>query len=185
MFYFTMYANASETGRLFLAILPDSDRRAEIYRKAEIIKRAHAFRGQLTAPDRLHVTLFPLSGLPRPVVATACEAVADMKAGPFDVSFDRTMSFRGRVGSRPFVLTGESGLRRLRSFRRSLATAMMRKGLRFMARRDFTPHVTLLFDDRAVEENPFGPIGWTVHDIVLIRSQRGHTHLARWRLLQV
>lgn len=88
LFYFTMYANASETGRLFLAILPDSDRRAEIYRKAEIIKRAHAFRGQLTAPDRLHVTLFPLSGLPRPVVATACEAVADMKAGPFDVSFD-------------------------------------------------------------------------------------------------
>ena len=177
-----MYANASETGRLFLAVLPDADRSAEIYRMAEIVRRAHKFRGQLTAPDRLHVTLFPLSGLPQPVVATACEAVAEMKAEPFDVSFDRTMSFRGRIGSRPFVLTGESGLRRLKSFRRSLAATMMSKGLRFMARRDFTPHVTLLFDGRAVEENPFGPIGWTVRDIVLIRSLRGHAHLARWAL---
>jgi 2'-5' RNA ligase len=180
-----MYSAADQTSRLFLAILPDAGTSAAIYRKAEIIKRAHAFRGQLTAPDHLHVTLFSLGGLPRPVVATACEAVGEMKAEPFDVSFDRTMSFRGRAGSRPFVLAGEAGLRRLKSFRRSLAAAMMRKGLRFSARRDFTPHVTLLFDDRAVEENPFGPIGWTVRDIVLVRSLRGHTHLARWRLLQV
>jgi 2'-5' RNA ligase len=180
-----MHATASETGRLFLAVLPDADTSAAIYRKARIIKRAHGFRGRLTAPDHLHVTLFSLSGLPEPVVATACEVVAATKAGPFDVLFDRTMSFRGRAGSRPFVLTGESGLRRLRSFRRSLAAAMMRKGLQLVARRDFTPHVTLLFDDRSVEQNPFGPIGWTVHDIVLIRSLRGHAHLARWRLLQV
>jgi 2'-5' RNA ligase len=179
-----MYANASETGRLFLAVLPDADMSEEIYRMAEIIKRAHGFRGQLIAPDRLHVTLFPLSGLPEPVVQRACEAIDEVRAAPFDVSFDRTMSFRGRAGSRPFVLTGQTGLRRLRSFRRSLAATMMSKGLRFMARRDFTPHVTLLFDDRAVEENPFGPIGWTVRDIVLIRSLRGHRLLARWRLLQ-
>jgi len=180
-----MYANASETGRLFLAVLLDADTSAKIYRMAEIIKRAHNFRGQLTARDRLHVTLFPLSGLPEPFVQTACEAIDEVRAASFDVSFDRTISFRGRAGSRPFVLAGESGLRRLKSFRRSVAAAMMRKGLLFMSRRDFTPHVTLLFDDRAVEENPFGPIRWTVRDIVLIRSLRGHAHLARWRLLQV
>jgi 2'-5' RNA ligase len=180
-----MHSSASQTSRLFLAVLPDADTSAEIYRKATIMKRARQFRGELTAPDHLHVTLFSLGGLPQPLIATACEAVAEIKAEPFDVSFDRTVSFRGRVGSRPFVLAGESGLRRLKSFRRSLASAMMRKGLQLMAHRDFTPHVTLLFDDRAVEENPFGPIDWTVRDIVLIRSLRGHAHLARWRLLQV
>jgi RNA 2',3'-cyclic 3'-phosphodiesterase len=149
---------------------------------AEIITRAHKFQGQLTARDRLHVTLFQLSGLPEPFVQGACEAIDEARVAPFDVSFDRTMSFRGRPGNRPFVLTGVEGLRRLKSFRRSLAAALMEKGRVFPARRDFAPHVTLLFDDRAVEENPFGPIGWTVRDDVLIRSLRGHRHLARWTL---
>src|SRR5258708_23124674 len=128
-----MYPNASQTSRLFLAVLPDADASAEIYRVAEIIKRVHKFRGRLTAPDHLHVTLFPLNGLPEPFVRNACEAVAETRAAPFDVSFDRTVSFRGRPGSRPFVLAGETGLYRLKSFRRSLAAAMMKKGLSFMA----------------------------------------------------
>ena len=80
------------------------------------------------------------------------------------------------------MLTGDAGLHRLKSFRRSLAAAMARRGLTFLGRGAFTPHVTLLFDDRAAEENPFGPIGWIVRDIVLVHSQRGHAHLARWPL---
>lgn len=69
---------------------------------AEIITRAHKFQGQLTARDRLHVTLFQLSGLPEPFVQGACEAIDEARVAPFDVSFDRTMSFRGRPGNRPW-----------------------------------------------------------------------------------
>lgn len=177
-----MYSGASQTSRLFLAVLPDVDTSAKIHRMAAILKRAHQFRGQLTAHDRLHVTLFTLSGLPQCLIEKACEAVAEAKAKPFDVSFDRTMSFRGRPGSRPFVLAGATGLSELKSFRWSLAAAMSKRGIRFLGRRDFTPHVTLLFADRAVEENPIGPIGWTVRSVVLICSAQGHTHLAQWPL---
>ena len=170
-------------GELFLAILPDAKASAQIHEMAVILKAAHAFRGRLTAPERLHVTLFSLGGLCEDVVSKACSAIDELKAEPFDVSFDHTVSFHGRPGSRPFVLAGGIGLGRLKLFRRLLADAFaQRDGLKHLGRRDFTPHVTLLFDDRAVDEHPFGPIGWTVRDLVLIHSMNGHDHLARWPL---
>jgi RNA 2',3'-cyclic 3'-phosphodiesterase len=136
------------------------------------------------------------ANLPRAIVCTrpcfrlqACQSrqfasdvVAETRAEPFEVSFDCTMSFRGGRGNRPFVLTGSAGLNRLKSFRRSLAVVFKKRGLGFLARRDFTPHVTLLFDDRAIEEHPAGPICWTVGELVLIHSLNGHEHLARWPL---
>jgi 2'-5' RNA ligase len=80
------------------------------------------------------------------------------------------------------VLFGDEGLRELRRFRRMLGAAMTRKGLRRRAAGDFTPHVTLLYDRREVEELPIEPISWTVRDFVLVHSRQGHLHLARWPL---
>ena len=105
-----------------------------------------------------------------------------MQAEPFEVSFDRTASFQGRSGSRPFVLIGDDGLGRLQSFRRMLGAALTRRGLRRVANTNFTPHVTLLYDARSVEEYPIWPIFWTVTEFVLIHSKKGHDYLARWSL---
>ncbi len=176
-------SRTGQAGELFLAILPDTETSARIHKMAEILKTAHRFRGQLIAPERLHVTLFSLGHLSEDRVEAACSAIDELKAEPFDVSFDRTMSFRGRPGGRPFVLAGGDGIVSLKLFRRCLADAFaQRDGLRHLGRRDFTPHVTLLFDDRAVDEQPFGPIKWTVRDLVLIHSMKGHQHLAHWPL---
>ena len=106
----------------------------------------------------------------------------EVRTEPFEVSFDRTASFRGRSGNRPFVLIGEKGLRRLQSFRQMLGAAMTRRGLRRLANTNFTPHVTLLYDARGVDEYPIEPIGWTVTEFVLVRSLNGHEHLVRWPL---
>jgi 2'-5' RNA ligase len=73
-------------------------------------------------------------------------------------------------------------LDRLRSFRRTLGVAMARKGFRYLAKKDFTPHITLLYAERDVEEHPIEPIYWTVNEFVLIHSMHGHVHLARWPL---
>ena len=105
-----------------------------------------------------------------------------MRIEPFEVSFDRTASFRGKRGSRPFVLVGDQGLQRLMSFREMLGAAILRRGLRRVAQSNFTPHVTLLYDISSVEEFPIEPISWTVNEVVLIRSLRGHECLARWPL---
>ena len=106
----------------------------------------------------------------------------DVRTEPFKVSFDRTASFRGRLGNHPFVLIGEQGLRGLQSFRQMFCAALMRRGMRRLANTNFTPHVTLLYDVRDVDEYPIEPIGWTVKEFVLIRSLNGDEHLVRWPL---
>jgi 2'-5' RNA ligase len=174
---------ASRSGiRLFLAAVPDASTAARIHRLAGLLKRAHNFNGRLIEPERLHVSLFFLGGLPEAGLRIACEAAAEVRARPFEVSFDRSASFRGKPGSRPFVLVGEGGLHQLQSFRQLLGVAMTRKGLRRLANTNFTPHVTLLYDARSVEEYPIEPIAWKVTDFVLICSGDGHTHAARWPL---
>jgi RNA 2',3'-cyclic 3'-phosphodiesterase len=172
----------ASAGRLFFAVVPDVDTSLQIRRLAGALKRANKFDAKIIEPDRLHISLFFLGGWPNPVAGTACEAAAEIRAPAFEVLFDRSVSFRGRPGNRPFVLVGEKGLERLRSFRRTLGAAMAGKGLRYQANKDFTPHITLLYAGRNVEEQPIEPISWTVNEFVLIRSLHGHVHIARWPL---
>jgi RNA 2',3'-cyclic 3'-phosphodiesterase len=113
MFYSIMDRKASVDGRLFLAALPDTSTAARIFRLAGVLKRAHRFSGKLTAPDQLHVSLFFLGGLQQGMECAAREAAGEMSMAPFQVSFDRTASFRGRLGSRPFVLVGSEGVGQL------------------------------------------------------------------------
>ena len=173
---------SSSSARVFLAVVPDVGTAARMHRLAGVLKRAHRFDGKLIAPDRLHISLFFIGGLPEHNIGAAYEAATDVRMEPFEVSFDRTASFRSNSDNCPFVLIGEAGLGRLQSFRRMLGAALTRRGLRRVANTSFTPHVTLLYDARRVEEHPIEPIFWTVTEFVLIHSSKGHTHLARWSL---
>jgi 2'-5' RNA ligase len=168
-------------GRLFFAAVPDFGTAAKIHRLAAILKRAHRFRGEPIAPERLHVSLLFLGRWSEQVAECACEAVAGIKMMPFEVSFDRTASFRGRSGNRPLVLLGDDTLDRLKSLGQMLGAAIAERGMGRRTARDFTPHVTLLYGERAVDEYPVEPIRWTVKEFVLIHSLQGHAHLARWR----
>ena len=170
------------SARLFLAAVPDAGTAERIHQLAGVLKRAHHFDGKLIARERLHVSLFALSGLPESHLCAAWEAAMDVRTEPFKVSFDRTASFRGRLGNHPFVLIGEQGLRGLQSFRQMFCAALTRRGMRRLANTNFTPHVTLLYDARDVDECPIEPIGWTVKEFVLIRSLNGDEHLVRWPL---
>jgi 2'-5' RNA ligase len=173
------------SGQLYFAVVPGARPAGRIYRVAEVVKRARHFEGRLIERDRLHVTLFFLDGgsdAREHVVRMACEAARNVCMPSFEVSFDRIASFRGQPGHCPFVLLGGDGLSGLRLFRQALGAQMMRKGLRHLVKPEFNPHVTLLYAERQVEEQPIEPISWTVDAFVLIHSLNGHTHLARWPL---
>jgi 2'-5' RNA ligase len=172
----------TSSSRLFLAAVPDADTAQRTHRLAEALKRAHKFDGKIVEAERLHVSLFFLGELQERVARMACEATEEVRVPPFEVLFDRSVTFRGKPGNQPLVLTGDDGLDRLKSFRRTLGVAMSSKGLGSLAKKEFTPHVTLLYAERNVEELPIEPIGWTVNEFVLIHSMRGHVHLARWPL---
>jgi 2'-5' RNA ligase len=117
------------------------------------------------------------------VLSQVCGAVADVRVPSFELTLDRTVSFRGGPGGRPFVLIGDDVPGPLRQLRCAIGTALTRTGLCRRANMNFTPHITLLYDGRSVEEHPiFNPIRFAVNQFVLVHSRSGHTHLERWRL---
>jgi 2'-5' RNA ligase len=177
-----MDAGFDEADRLFLGAIPDPHARAKIDRLAGILKRAHRFAGASIRSDCLHVSLLGLGSPSADLVRTGCEAAAAVRMPRFDITFDRTVSFRGKPGQLPFVLVAGDGWCALQALRRQLVEALMRKAMKGAARLAFTPHVMLWYGEREIAERPIEPIGWTVCEFVLIHSLRGHTCLARWPL---
>lgn len=181
-------ASQRPTDRVFFAIFPDVEAAARIAQIVQHLRDEHGLKGKPLATERFHVTLHHLGdyvGLPQDIVATAGEAGASMAFPPFGVGFDRAVSFFGKSRSRPFVLRGSDGVAALIAFQRALGAAMMQAGLGCSAAAQYTPHVTLLYDDRSIAEMGVETIGWTAHEFVLVHSLLGqtrHVPLARWQL---
>jgi 2'-5' RNA ligase len=74
----------------------------------------------------------------------------------------------------------------LTAFQRTLGAALGRVGLGGRETKlQFTPHVTLLYDDALVAERPCDAVAWRVREFVLVHSLLGrtvHLPLARWPL---
>jgi 2'-5' RNA ligase len=170
--------------KLFFAIRPDVEAGAAIEKLGVTLKTAHRLRGRPIARERLHNSLAAVhdTGGVRENIARA-RAIGDrLWHRRFCVRFDWTGSFRGNHGH-PFVLRGDEGLGPLSEFRQDLRARMLRAG--FGVERGFTPHVTLLWADRCVEDYPIAPITWTVREFVLTLSVQGysrHIDVARWPL---
>jgi 2'-5' RNA ligase len=168
---------------LFFSVFPDQAAAVCIANIAEHFRRAYGLNGAPLLTHRFHVTVHGLGdydGLPRSVVDKAIAAGAAVTAVPFAVAFDRITSF---AGSDALVLCGGDGVDGLVMFQQSLALAMRKSGLH--AGLQFTPHITLLYDGRRIEEQFIESIRWTVRDFVLVHSLRGRTkHIAleRWPL---
>jgi 2'-5' RNA ligase len=95
------------------------------------------------------------------------------------------LSFRHTRSKRPFVLRAGGDTAALAAFHRALGEAVIRAGLDRRVTWHFTPHMTLLYDQRLVAEHAIEAFGWTVTDFVLVHSLVGqgkHVHLARWPL---
>jgi 2'-5' RNA ligase len=173
---------------LFLAIKPDEEAARRIYQLARTIKDARGFKGDLIGLERFHVTLFFLGlceDFSGQMIARIHRAAGELKAAPFEVTFDRTMSFLNRRDNYAFVLVGDGGVDRLRAFHRLFGAGLARNGLRRWVHKISTPHVTLLYDKRIVDEQPIEPISWMVSEVLLVRSVRGqqkHRNLASWQL---
>lgn len=167
--------------KLFFAMLPPTDLRAQIAGLRNTIQRARRLRGHVIAAERLHNTLLQIPASRR-VVERAKDAAARLRAPAFPVRFEWTQSFTHH-GQKPFVLSGGDGLAPLRAFQGLLRDTMRDAGLPTSP--GFTPHITLLWADALVEDAPIAPLAWTVRDFALIASPQGHSRhirLAQWRL---
>lgn len=177
------------TDNLFFAIFPETDVAISIEKFARASREKHGLNGKLLATDRFHISLHHIgnfAGLPQDILAMAGKAAGAAAAvmSPFEIVFDRAMSFDGRPGNNPFVLCGHDGVAALAAFHQVLGAAMERAGLKLRKSR-YTPHITLLYDDRCIAEQAVEPVAWSVREFALVRSvaRKPYVLLGRWTLL--
>jgi 2'-5' RNA ligase len=150
--------------------------------------RECGLRGIPISPQRLHISLFGVCecrGLPKGLIETAQRAAASVAMPPFDVVFDRAISFNNRRNTRPLVLLTRSGDAALAGLRNSLCEAMNAAGISRRMSLRFLPHMTLLYDRRMLAERLIEPMRLTVRDFALVHSlvgQSRYIELARWPL---
>jgi 2'-5' RNA ligase len=124
------------------------------------------------------------AGLPQRRVDEARAAADGVVLDAFEARFDRVGSFAGRPGKHPFVLLGAGDAPGLGELHASLGARLAAAGLG-RRERAFVPHVTLLYDARNVAAQAVDPLGWAVHEFVLVHSLLGRTEyrvLGRWVL---
>ena len=152
---------------------------AEIGRR---LVQAHGLRGHLMDAGRLHMTLAAAwaEHLSLQEAIWRAQALAiEVRAAACPACFDVVGSFRNH-DRYPFVLRGE-GMIELADFRAHLRRVMQRAG--FAVSAGFTPHMTVMWADRCVEDNPIAPICWPIEDFELVLSADGdHIELGRWPL---
>ena len=126
------------------------------------------------------------AGLPGHIVHSASQACLATTASspPFEVKLDRAKSFGGRPGNRPFILCDDNGNIDLRNFQKRLVAELVKHGCPcdYGA---FTPHLTLLYDDKIIPRAPIDPVRWMAGEIILIHSLLGKTQyypLGSWPL---
>jgi len=174
------------TDRLMFLLYPDAQTAEQIAREARRLKEQLGLRGQPLLTDRFHITLHHLGdyvGLPNDVVTKGKMAGGALSATPFEVVFDKAVSFANRPGNSPFTLQGGEGVAALIDFQKALGLKMA--GAALKPDKQFLPHITLLYDGQVVPEQEIAPIRWTVDRFVLVQSKLGQTQhivLHEWTL---
>jgi len=174
------------TDRLMFLLYPDAATAEHIAVEARRLKEALGLRGQPLLTDRFHITLHHLGdyvGLPNDMVTKGKMAGGTLKAAPFEVSFDKAVSFANRPGNNPFTLQGGEGVAALIEFQKALGLKMA--GAALKPDKQFLPHITLLYDGQVVPAQDIAPIRWTVDRFVLVQSKLGQTQhivLQEWLL---
>ncbi len=182
------------TDRLFFALYPDEETAARMGRLAYRLRDEHGLQGAPLRPERFQVTLHHLGdhmSVRHDIISRAQAAAATVSAAAFEMTLDRVMSYSGRTprpgaGNHPIVLRGDAaGLAAAQAFQEQLGWAMKKAALGAWVDARFAPHLTLLYDDRPVAEQPVEPITWTARELVLVHSLIGqtvHVPLGRWPL---
>jgi RNA 2',3'-cyclic 3'-phosphodiesterase len=172
---------------IFFAVYPPPDLAPRIARLAWHLRDKGGLAGMPLGQARFHVSLLGLGfdgGLSPEGIKEIGDVVSTITMPPFRVTFDCAVSFIGK-DKRPLVLRGDEGVTGLAMLRDQLVAALSKIDPAHSRKREFTPHLTLLYDRLAMREQAVEEISWTVSEFVLVRSVQGqsrHIPLARWRL---
>ena len=173
----------------FFAQMPKADAAGEITALCSRRKTLHGLNGSMLALDRLHMTLDHIGDFvdfPDDVFDAACAAADSLVVAPFSISLRNVVSFGRKAERLPLVLRESDVVNAgLASLQRALWGVLAQKGVPGPARTAFTPHVTLLYDQRSLAGQAVSPLQWVAGGCVLSRSFVGetrHQELGSWQL---
>ncbi|MGA9342844.1 MAG: RNA 2',3'-cyclic phosphodiesterase [Rhodanobacteraceae bacterium] len=158
--------------RLFFAVFPDGDTAARIVHLASSLRDRLGLKGKPIRAERLHATLHFLgnyAGLPPDLVTSAIAAARRVEYPAFDVAFDRVGSFPGRR-NRPLVLRDIAEVTAFGELEQALVGQLELAGIARVEDRPFTPHLTMLYDEKTIASRSVEQIGWRVREFVLVHS---------------
>jgi 2'-5' RNA ligase len=176
------------TDRFFFAIQPDAH---AIERSCEIAGRLcvdHRLSGIPFRPWRLHLSLERFKdcvGVPADILRQANAIASMIRVPEFRIRLNRvtTLGFPGKP-KRPIVLAATEEIPELTSLMRMLVTRI--RGISTAP--VFTPHMTLLYDKRIIDDIAVEAVTWTAREFVLIHNVLGtgqrYEILGRWPLLR-
>jgi 2'-5' RNA ligase len=160
---------------LYFAIYPQAAAADEAWRLAWRLRGGYGLRGSPIGRSKLHLSL---QGLGDGAVASnafvelACRAAARVQAPAFRVAFNQAASYGG-PGNHPLVLAEGDGTVGVDRLRASVRTALAAEGVFLEGNRAFSPHVTLLYDERPIAPVAIEPVSWVVREFFLVRSVPG------------
>ncbi len=169
----------------FAAIPPDAikDRTAEEWRS---IGTGERFRH-----DTLHMTIQSIAGLDKQdqtFVERARRAVDALRTAPFELCFDRLMTFGRNHDDNALVLATDGLCNHANDLAIELHHALKTAGLAPPTFKKVVPHLTLAYGHGFSETRHLAnPIRWTIRHLTLIDSLQGygrHMQLGTWPLPQ-
>jgi 2'-5' RNA ligase len=171
---------------LFFCLFPDSAACEAIAAETDALRVEHSLLGLPIKPNRLHATLHYLGEhlIDREdLVAAASAAAGRVTHSCFQAHLGRVSSFLTRTDKQPCVLLFQEERPPIHGLWRELGNHLMAAGLGRYLKRDFLPHVTVLYDTRAVTSHAVEPISWQVRDFSLVRGRNGEYEvLGSWPL---
>src|SRR5258708_29958584 len=179
-------AGAQPTDPISLMLYPPLHIGERIWRFGQDVCDELDLKGNPHPADRLHVSLFFLCRC-RQLTCDKLDALAhilsSLSTPPFALGFDRLMSFGRTKG--PLVLRGnEDVVVGVIMLQNELAAPIPKIGFA-KDDRDYTPHLTLNYQDCQVLPRAIEIIRWTVEEIFLVCSLQGrgrHVRLGSWPL---
>jgi 2'-5' RNA ligase len=173
--------------RLLFVVYPDEAASGALAKLGADLRAEHGLTGRSKA-GRMHVTLHFLGdyGIDDwEIVAAKAQRAGNLVAAPpFSARFNNAVSLKRKRAS-PVILRGPDNAP-LVAFQRAVAAAMIEAGLGDQIKPNFYPIITLLFDNRPVEETAVPPVEWSVREFFLVRSVQGegrHIVVKRWPLV--
>lgn len=166
----------SREDRVFFAVMLPADVAQRVRRLAWRLRDQHRLQAWPRNSRLFHISLFGLGAfgeVPAGLAAAAVKAASTVVLSPFDVAFDHVASF-GHPARRPLVLLGGEGVAGVMRLEQALGEAMAKAGFRWSPG-GYTPHVTLMYEEKDIGTRTCETISWTVDRIELIHSLYGRS----------